>query len=202
MKKKLREVEQEVLTEGMFIRFVVNLRRDSDSCLEKLVEKLKEFENVKHVEKTERDQLLFVLFVTDPDKEKHFSDVRKTITRICEILKPLDWYNIHFITSNKGSYDCHVTGFFIYDASYATYGSPIVDDLQYIIPDAAVTGTDDFGDKYHNALRLYTYEYKRLLKTYGKDETSREKDSSRRRKQTSNTAPSIPMPIYLHFRDC
>ena len=48
MKKKLREVEQEVLTEGMFIRFVVNLRRDSDSYLEKLVEKLKELDTAFH----------------------------------------------------------------------------------------------------------------------------------------------------------
>lgn len=204
MRKKLRAVEQEVLTEGMYVRFVVNLRKDSDSYLEKLIENLKEFENVKHVEKTDSDQILFVLFVTDSNEEKRFSDVKKTITRICEILHPLDWYNIHFITSNKGSYDCHITGHFIYDSSYtACYGTPIVEDWQYIIPDAALTGNGDFDDKYYNALRLYKYEHRRLLKTYGKDDAMLKKSDPERKKQARNTVPTTArIPIYLHFRDC
>ena len=203
MRKKLRAIEQEALTEGMYVRFVVNLRRDSGSYLVKLIEKLQEFKNVKHVEKTENDQLLFVLFVTDSDEENRFSDVKKMITRICETLYPLDWYNIHFITSNKGSYDCHITGYFIYDSSHITYsGSPVVEDLQYILPDAALAGTDDFDDKYHNALRLYKYEHKRLLKTYGKDDANPKKADPERKKTSRNTAPVIPMPLYLHFRDC
>ena len=203
MRKKLRAVEQEVLTEGMYVRFVVNLRKGSDSYLEKLIEKLKEFENVKHVEKTENDQLLFVFLVTDSDEEKRFSDVKNTITRICEILHPLDWYNIHFITSNKGSYDCHITGYFIYDSSYTIYyGSPVVEDWQYIIPDAALAGTGEFDDRYYNALRLYKYEYRRLLKTYGKDDAMSKKSNPERKKQARNSAPTTHIPIYLHFRDC
>ncbi len=165
MRKKLRAVEQEVLTEGMYVRFVVNLRWNSGIFEERLFEKLQEFENVKHVEKTESDQILFVLFVNDPNKEPQFTDVRKMITRICEILHPLDWYNIHFITSNKGSYDCHITGQFAYDAKYE---QPSHFDVQYIIPDTALEELDNRNSEYHEALRAYRYEHKRLLKTYSK----------------------------------
>jgi len=157
----LRKIEKETLTEGMYVRFVVNLR--DISVMEKLIGKLKRFKNIKHMEKLDDDQLLFVLLAIDESKQKHFSEVVKLSKRIFEILEPTKWFNIHYVTTNKGSYAYNVVGTIVaHDENYYEQNPKF--EVHYVIPDSAFEGNGEKDGEMKEALRAYRFEHKRLRK--------------------------------------